>query len=232
MTQLIAIDGPAASGKSTIARSLAEHLGFDHISSGNLYRVFALAAMRRSLDPSSAEDIEKLLATTEPGIEPGAERYLLDGEDVTDDLSSREVSDYTSRIATVPSIRDRINQVLRSWCASRDCVVEGRDIGTVVFPDARLKIYLTASLEERARRRLKQFEDAGKGQTLEAVMGDLAGRDNRDSKRDVAPLEVADDAVQVDSTGKPVDEVIREIASHLDTTPSGAAGDGARTTAP
>ena len=232
MTQLIAIDGPAASGKSTIARALAEHLGFDHISSGNLYRVFALAAMRRSLDPSSAEDIEKLLATTEPGIEPGAERYLLDGEDVTDDLSSREVSDYTSRIATVASIRNRINQVLRTWCASRDSVVEGRDIGTVVFPDARLKIYLTASLEERAQRRLKQFVDAGKGQTLQAVMDDLAGRDERDSKRDVAPLEAADDAVQVDSTGKPVDVVVREIAAHVEAAPSEVAGDGARTTAP
>lgn len=232
MTQLIAIDGPAASGKSTIARALAEHLGFDHISSGNLYRVFALAAMRRSLDPSSAEDIENLLAATEPGIEPGAERYLLDGEDVTDDLSSREVSDYTSRIATVAAIRTRINQVLRGWCSSRDCVVEGRDIGTVVFPDARLKIYLTASLEERAQRRLKQFQDAGKGQTLQAVMDDLAGRDQRDSDRDVAPLEAASDAVQVDSTAKPVAEVIREIAGLLDAAPSLSPSDSAHTTAP
>lgn len=219
---LISIDGPAASGKSTIARALAAHLGYQHISSGNLYRLFALAAMRKGLDPSSAEDIETLLATTTPGFDAGAERYLLDEEDVTDDLPSREVSDYTSRIATVATIRDRINAVLRKWCDERDCVVEGRDIGTVVFPDATLKVYLTASLEERASRRLKQFDEAGKSQPLQAVMDDLAARDARDSGRDLAPLEAAQDAHLVDSTGKPVEEVVAEIAGHLPATPATA----------
>ncbi len=215
LSTLISIDGPAASGKSTIARALAHHLGYQHISSGNLYRLFALAAMRMALDPSSAEDIERLLAATEPGFNAGAERYTLGEEDVTDELSSREVSDYTSRIATKEAIRDRINQVLRSWCESRNCVVEGRDIGTVVFPDATLKVYLTASLKERAQRRMKQFDDAGKTQSFDSVMADLAGRDTRDTDRELAPLQAASDAYNLDSTGKSVDDVVQEIAGQL-----------------
>jgi cytidylate kinase len=218
MSTLISIDGPAASGKSTIARALAAHLGFQHLSSGNLYRLYALAAMQNHVDPSSPEEVARLLKVTEPGFDPGAERYFLDEEDVTDALSSREVSDVTSRMATNSAVRNRINQVLRSWCEGRDCVVEGRDIGTVVFPDAQLKVYLTASLEERAARRLRDFEGAGQSQTLASVMEDLESRDFRDGTRSLAPLKAAPDARQLDSTGKPVDGVVAEIATWLNRT--------------
>lgn len=216
MSTLISIDGPAASGKSTIARALAAHLGYQHLSSGNLYRLYALAAMKAGVDPSDQDAVTRLLETTEPGFDPGAERYFLDGEDVTDALSSREVSDVTSRMATVGPVRDRINQVLRRWCENRDCVVEGRDIGTVVFPDAQLKVYLTASLEERASRRMRDFEGAGQSQTLASVMEDLTSRDQRDGTRSLAPLKAASDARQLDSTGKPVEGVVAEIATWLD----------------
>lgn len=223
MATLISIDGPAASGKSTIARALAHHLGFDHVSSGNLYRLYALAGMRHDIDPESGEDVERLLASAQPGFDPGAERYLLGSEDVTDALLSREVSDFTSRIATIAAVRNRINEVLRAWCDERDCVVEGRDIGTVVFPDAKLKVFLTASLEERAKRRMRDFEGAGKAQPLDAVMADLDSRDTRDGTRSLAPLKAATDARELDSTGKPVDVVVAQIASWLgETAPASA----------
>ncbi len=212
---MISIDGPAASGKSTIARALAGHLGYRHISSGNLYRLFALAAMRKGVDPTSAPEIEALLAGTEPGVDSAAERYLLDGEDVTDALSSPEVSDFTSRIATLAPVRERVNRLLRQWCEDRDTVVEGRDIGTVVFPDARLKVFLTASLEERARRRFDEFRRKTGATTIERVMAELRTRDDRDGSRSLAPLTEAEDAVRIDSTGKPIDAVVREIASIL-----------------
>jgi len=213
---VISIDGPAASGKSTMARALAHHLGYQHISSGNMYRLFALAGMRQKLDHGSPQAVERFLKHVKPGIDPDKERYLLEGEDVTDALGTPEVSDFTSRIATIAPIRDRINKILRQWCDGRDCVVEGRDIGTVVFPDARLKIYLTASLEERASRRFKELEKRGKGKaSLQRVQQDLADRDRRDGSRDVAPLRAATDAHHIDSTGKPVEEVVRIIAALL-----------------
>lgn len=221
VARVIAIDGPAASGKSTIARALADHVGFDHISSGSVYRLFALATLRQKVDPSSQEQVEATLRGAEPGFESGAERYSLGEEDVTELLSSQEVSEQTSRIATIPAVRERVREFLHSWCEDRDAVIEGRDIGTVVFPDAELKVFLTASLEERARRRLeeyrrKQLPEAQAADALDQVLQDLARRDQRDASRATAPLKPADDAVQLDSTGKPVDVVVSEIANLLD----------------
>lgn len=169
--------------------------------------------MRAQVEPEDPADLERLLSTAEPGYEAGAERYFLGEEDVTDSLSSREVSDFTSRIATIGVVRDRVNLVLRRWCADRDCVVEGRDIGTVVFPDADLKVYLTASLETRAQRRRLEYEGKGKPQNLDAVMEDLRSRDERDGSRTLAPMKAAPDSIKVDSTGKTVDEVVQEIAA-------------------
>lgn len=212
---VISIDGPAASGKSTIARAVASRLGYGHISSGNLYRLFALAASRASVDPSSPEAVAGALDATTPGFDPGAERYFLDDEDVTDLLASQEVSDFTSRIATQPAVRDRVNGLLRRLCEDRDTVVEGRDIGTVVFPDARLKIFLTASLEERARRRMKDFDASEDPAALDRIKSDLAERDHRDGTRTLAPLKPAEDAVTIDSTGLAIEAIVSRITEHL-----------------
>ncbi|HVL31102.1 MAG TPA: (d)CMP kinase [Solirubrobacteraceae bacterium] len=190
---LIAIDGPAGAGKSTVARAVADALGFTYLDSGAMYRCVALAELRGAADP------------VECAIELG-ERITLDGEDVTEAIRTPEVTARASEVAARPRVRSRLVERQRELIRGGDYVAEGRDIGTVVAPDAELKVFLTASPRERARRRAEQL-----GADLDEVLRDQERRDDRDATREHSPLQAADDAVHVDTDGLTVDEVTERI---------------------
>jgi CMP/dCMP kinase len=194
---VVAIDGPAAAGKSTVARALARALGFPYLDSGAMYRAAALALLERGGAASEvAERVDIRLG----------DRVLLDGRDVTDEIRAPEVSEAASRIAANPRVREALLAKQRAILASGDWVAEGRDIGTVVAPNAPVKVFLTASAEERARRRAAQL-----GADVETVLRDQALRDAQDSTREHSPLELAPGAVELDTTGLSVDEVVAKI---------------------
>jgi cytidylate kinase len=192
---LIAIDGPAGAGKSTVARAVADALGFTYLDSGAMYRCIALAELRGVDDP---------LACAIAFDADGA--IVLDGEDVSGQIRTPQVSERASEVAARPEVRERLVELQRELISRGDYVAEGRDIGTVVAPDAELKVYLTASPEERARRRAAET-----GADPEKVLRDQLQRDERDSTREHSPLTAADDAVEVDTTGLQIDEVVRRI---------------------
>jgi pantoate ligase/cytidylate kinase len=202
--RVVAIDGPVGSGKSTVARAVARRLGMDYLDTGAMYRSVALAALRQGIDPESADGEALARVAARLQLDVG-ERVVLDGEDVTDQLRTPDVGRAVSAVAAKPEVREELVRRQREWARSHGGgVVEGRDIGSVVFPDARLKVFLTASDEERARRRASD-EDA------EA----LARRDRLDSTRSTSPLSVADGAVVVDSTDRSVDDVVDEIVGRF-----------------
>jgi len=203
--RVIAIDGPVGSGKSTVAKAVAERLDLPYLESGAMYRVVALAALRQGMDPSQPANAEAVTAlATDLDMEIG-DRVLLDGEDVTAELRSKDVGRAVSAVAALEGVRTELVRRQREWITGRGGgVMEGRDIGSVVFPDADVKVFLTASAGERARRR-----------KLDETPDDLARRDLQDSTRAVSPLIVAQDAVVVDSTGRSVDDVVDEIVALL-----------------
>jgi cytidylate kinase len=191
---LIAIDGPAGAGKSTVARAVADALGFTSLDTGAMYRCIALAELRGAEDPLAC------------AIELG-DTVTLDGEDVSAAIRTPQVSERASQVAARPEVRAHLVDLQRSMIAGGDYVAEGRDIGTVVAPDAELKVFLTASPEERARRRAEQL-----GVDVESVLADQRERDTRDKTGEHSPLQPADDAVRVDTTGLSIDEVVAQIA--------------------
>jgi len=211
---IIAIDGPVGSGKSTVARRVAELLGYLHLDSGAMYRAVALGAMRAGVpldDPSGLEHVARE-ARIEMEMNGTERRVLLDGEDVTDRLRGPEMSLYASRVAVVPGVRRvLVSQQQRMGAAGR-IVVEGRDIGTVVFPHAGLKIYLDADLEVRARRRWVEYEQKGTPTDLSRMVREVRERDHRDRDRAASPLRRAVDAVYVDCSAIEAEEVARLIA--------------------
>lgn len=198
---VIAIDGPAGSGKSTVARALARALGYTYLDSGAMYRSVALAAGERGADPAAI--------APQLRIELG-DRVLVDGEDVTDQIREPAVSEAASRIAPDPAVRKAMVAQQRRLLASGNWVVEGRDIGTVVAPDAELKVFLTADAWERARRRAAEL-----GEDPETVLAEQAIRDERDQEREHSPLRPAPGAILLDTTGLTVDEAVRRILELL-----------------
>ncbi len=207
---VIAIDGPAGAGKSTVARALARRLGFSYLDSGAMYRCVALAVLRG--DPAVALDDDQALGRLAGGlvIEAG-ERVLLGGEDVTEAIRAPEVSEAASRVAASPSVREAMVAMQRADMADGNWVAEGRDIGTVVAPDAGLKVYLTADAGERARRRAAELGgDAG------VVLAEQTLRDARDTSREHSPLRPADDAVQLDTTELDAEQVVDRIVGMVD----------------
>ena len=207
--RVVAIDGPAGSGKSTVARTLAARLGLDYLDSGAMYRSVTLAALRRGIDPADAEKVATVARDIDMEI---AAEVVVDGIDATRDIRGPEVSKAVSTVAANPDVRVEMVRRQREWADDRGGgVVEGRDIGTVVFPEAELKVYLTASEEERARRRHQQVSDL----TYDDAAANIALRDRVDSTRATSPLAVADDAVVIDTTGRSVDDVVDEILGRL-----------------
>jgi cytidylate kinase len=202
---VIAIDGPAGAGKSTVARALAERLGFTYLDSGAMYRCVALAALRAGADPDDAEAVERLARGAE--IELGDGIVRLDGEDVTAAIRRADVSAAASRVSVHPGVREAMVERQRALVADGGWVAEGRDIGTVVCPEAPLKVFLTASEDERARRRAAESDE-----DVEAVLAAQRDRDSRDTDREHGALRPADDAVEVETTGLGIEQVVERIA--------------------
>jgi len=202
MSPLIAIDGPAGSGKSSVSAAIARTLGIDRLDTGAMYRAVAWLALRAGIDPGAAGEVTALAALADISV---GQRVTADGHDVTDAIRSPAVGEAVSLVAAVPGVRQALVARQRAWASDRggDVVVEGRDIGTVVFPDADLKVFLTASVEERVRRREEEGATA------------LERRDRLDSTRTVAPLSAAPDARVVDTTHRTVAEVVEVILSWL-----------------
>jgi len=216
---IVAIDGPAGSGKTTTARSVAERLGFVHIDTGAMYRAATLQVLRDSvpLDDDSAiiatvHRIKIELKRTDDGVL----RTLLNGEDVSFDIRTSQVDMHVSRVSEIARVRDEIVRQQRELGRNIDAVMEGRDIGTVVFPDAEVKVYLVASVEERAKRRQKELTLRGINHDLADVMADIQRRDQHDSTRAVAPLKPAPDATWIDTTSKSIDEQVDEVVKLVD----------------
>lgn len=211
---VIAIDGPAGAGKSDISKMLAAQLGFAYLDTGAMYRAIALKALRGGVALDDSAALGDMLACTELDVRcsrEGAPEVVLDGEDVTGLLRTQQVGDAASRVSALKLVREWLLEAQRSIARSGDVIMDGRDIGTEVLPDAEVKIYLTASCEVRARRRLAQLLQKGEHAELDDVMREVRERDERDMTRDVSPLRQADDAVLVDSSDMTREEVVKAI---------------------
>lgn len=211
---VIAIDGPTASGKGTIAQRVAAALGFHYLDSGALYRLLALAALQTGVDPDDGAALAALAVRLHPQFDAG--RIALAGADVTDAIRTEDVSRAASRVAVHPGVRSALLALQRACRQPPGLVADGRDMGTVVFPDARLKVYLTAAVAARADRRLKQLKEKGISASIDVlsrdlVERDLVERDRRDSERAAAPLTAALDAYQLDSSHLTADEVVAQV---------------------
>jgi CMP/dCMP kinase len=214
---IVAIDGPAGSGKTTVSRLVAQRLGYVVLDTGALYRTVALASSRAGLQPSSAGLPAFCEALVERGaivLEPlpgGSARVLLDGEDVSQAIRTPENSQRASEVSVVPGVRAALLELQRRMGESGGVVVEGRDIGSVVFPDAEAKFFLTASIERRAERRHTELSGAAQAPTLSSVLEQVVQRDRRDSERAVSPLVQAPDATLMDSTHLGIEQVVDRI---------------------
>ncbi len=210
---IVAIDGPAGAGKSTVARRLAKELGYMYMDTGAMYRAFAWSVSRSGLDLSNEGGLRKVLDETEVNLieKKGDLRVLLNGLDITDEIRTPELSQMASRVSSLKEVRERMVGLQREMGAQGGVVAEGRDIGTVVFPRAEVKIYLDASQQERARRRYQELEAQGKKVTLEETLEEMIERDRRDQERDISPLCKAEDAIVIDSTSLEVESVVHSI---------------------
>ena len=214
---IIAIDGPSGSGKTTLGRMLAHALKLLYIDTGSMYRAVALAVIEGQLDPSDKEGVTALANTIEIDLEgdPDSLSVLLNGRDVTDQIRSESVTAMSSIVSTIPGVRRAMVERQRA-IGKRGAVLNGRDIGTVVFPEADVKFFLTAGPEERAERRFKEDQmTASSSATYEETLADMIERDRRDSTRADSPLKVAEDAIVIDSTGKSIDEVFEEMMGSI-----------------
>jgi len=217
---VITVDGPSGSGKGTLCQMLARKLGWHLLDSGALYRIVGLAAKRKGVSFDDAEALAELAANMNVEFvagqpsEPSA--VWLDGEDISLDVRAESTGALASKVAIHTQVRDALTDLQRSFATAPGLVADGRDMGTVIFPRAPVKIYLTASAEERAERRYKQLKMQGGSVNLAALLEDIKQRDERDMNRKVAPLKPADDAVVIDSTAKAIDEVFQQVLALVD----------------
>ena len=207
---IIAIDGPSGVGKSTLSKLLARELGFVNLDTGAMYRAVALAAARLGIDPDDADALGRLADTIVIDFvrNSGSERVLLDGEDVSVAIRTPEISLLTSKVSACPAVREAMVRRQRELCIAGGFVLEGRDIGTVVFPDAEIKIFLRASAAERGRRRFLELQAKGTPVDLAKTIAEVEARDSADSLRAHSPLRQADDAVVIDTTELGIDQVL------------------------
>ena len=209
MVKIIAVDGPAGAGKSTVSKIIAEKLNFTYIDTGAMYRAVALKFLR-SGQPLTEQFLEKIVENIEINLDESA-KIFLDGEDVTKEIRTPEVSKLASDVSKFPFVREKLTDLQREMAKKGSVIMDGRDIGTKVLPNADLKIFLTASLHERARRRFKELKLKNPSVNLEDVEKEIFLRDKQDSERKIAPLAQADDAILIDSTNFSVDEVVNKI---------------------
>lgn len=210
---IIAIDGPSGAGKSTLAKRLARDLGYTYLDTGAMYRALALKILRQGLDLSDATKLARLVEATDIDLvhREGNLQVLLDGVDVSALIRTPEVSQMASKASAFSVVRKRMLDLQRALGQRGNVVAEGRDIGTVIFPQAEVKIYLDASVQERARRRYEELRAAGRDVTVEETVRELEERDKRDSERDVAPLRKAEDALAIDSSGLTAEAVLERV---------------------
>lgn len=210
---IIAIDGPSGSGKSTVAKLLASRLGYMYIDTGAMYRAVALQAKRDSVDINDSSALNRLCDNIKLEFVPdnGGLRTILNGEDVSEAIRTPEMSMAASDISALKEVREALLVLQRRMGETGGVVLEGRDVGTVIFPNAEAKFFLDASLDERGKRRYKELAAKGMDVTLEQTIEDVRKRDDNDSSRDIAPLKKADDAVVVDSTGIGIEEVVERM---------------------
>ncbi len=204
----IAIDGPAGAGKSSIAKLVSKELGYIYVDTGALYRTVGLYSIRKGIDTKNAEDVTSTLSDIEVklGFVDGAQHVFLNGEDVSDAIRTPEASMGASNVSAIPAVRTFLFDLQRDIAKNNNCIMDGRDIGTVVLPDAQIKIFLTASPEARAERRYKELVEKGEKVVFQDVLDDINKRDYQDSHREIAPLKQAEDAILVDNSGCNLEE--------------------------
>lgn len=216
---VITIDGPSGSGKGTVAGLLARRLGWNLLDSGALYRLLAFAARNHGVDLTNEEALKVLAAHLDvqfvTSTEQRPQQIILEGEDVTDAIRNEQVGAGASQVASLPAVREALLQRQHAFLEPPGLVADGRDMGTVVFPGAPLKVFLTARPEERARRRYQQLKDSGVDANLSSLLGEISKRDERDSKRSVAPLKAAPDAICLDSTELSIEQVVERIMGEI-----------------
>ena len=213
----IAMDGPAGAGKSTVAKAAAKTLGFIYVDTGALYRSVAYYALSKGADCKNADEVVPLLAEITPELKfiDGVQRVFLNGEDVSDRIRTPEVSMGSSNVSAIPEVRKFLFELQRKIAAENNVIMDGRDIGTVVLPNADLKIFFTASPEERARRRHNELTEKGECVTFASVLAEVNERDYNDSHREIAPLKQADDAVLCDNTELNFDQSVEKVVSMI-----------------
>jgi cytidylate kinase len=214
---IIAIDGPSGAGKSTLAKRLAKELRFVYLDTGAMYRALALKALRQGVDLADDTCLAELIAGTEIDLQEthGRLAVLLDGEDVADQIRTPEVSQLASKVSALGVVRARMLELQRAMGKQGSVVAEGRDIGTVIFPEAEVKVFLDASVCERAQRRYDELKAAGREVDLDETRREIEERDKRDSERDLAPLRKADDAMLIDSSSVDADEVAAIVLARI-----------------
>lgn len=210
----VAIDGPSGAGKSTLARSVARELGAVYVDTGAIYRTVGYGAWRQGIDPGAEEEICALLPQLEISMAydgDGLQRMYLNGEDVTREIRLPPISLYASRVSAIPAVRSFLMDMQRDMARRCSVVMDGRDIGTVVLPQADVKIFLTASVEDRARRRWEELRERGTPKDFDELLAEIRQRDHNDESRAAAPLRAAEDAVRLDTTGNTFEESRRQI---------------------
>ena len=219
MTNIITIDGPSGSGKGTVSRILAKKLSYDYLDSGALYRLLGIAAMRSSIDLSDTKSLAEIAEQMEVEFQlstDGKFKVTLDGDDVTSELRLEDTGALASQIAAYGLVRRVLLTRQRAFATGVGLVADGRDMGTVVFPDAELKIYLTASVEQRTNRRYKELLEKGEDVSLRALAEQVRARDERDMNRAESPLVAADDAIELDSSHMSIDEVVEAVMAIIE----------------
>ena len=202
---IIAVDGPAGSGKSTISKLLAKELGLVYLDTGAMYRLFTLKMLKENVSFSDSDKINELLGNLNINIENG--KFYLDDEDVSEDIRKTDVAKNVSKTAAIDEVREKMVSLQREFSKSKNVILDGRDIGTVVFPEADIKIFLVADPRERAERRFKELKAKGENISLDSIYENILKRDKLDSTRENSPLKKANDAIEVDTTGKNIEEV-------------------------